>query len=63
MENQIKPGQPYANNYYREFIARQWFTPLMPAFGRQRQVYENYSDLNVKAACKRQDKIQSECPL
>lgn len=63
MENQIKPGQPYENNYYKESIARQWFAPLIPAFGKQRQVHKNYSDLIVKAVCKRQAKIQSESPV
>jgi hypothetical protein len=62
MENQIKPGQPYENNYYKECIARQRFTPLFPTLGKQRQAHKNYSNLKLKAAGKRQAKIQCEYP-
>lgn len=47
MKNQLKPGQSYENKYYKESIARLWFTNLIPALvkymplittlGRQRQ--------------------------
>jgi hypothetical protein len=36
---------------------------LISTIGRQRQAYKNYSDLNLKAAYKRQDEIECECPL
>jgi len=47
---------------FKEFISR-WFRPVIPALGRQRQAHKNYRDLNLKATCKRQAEIQSECPL
>lgn len=66
MENQIKPGQPYENNYYKEFIAPLWFTPLIPELGRQMPLiptllrHIRVSDLNLKASHKRQDEIETE---
>lgn len=31
MKNQIKREQPYESNYYMIFVARKWFTHLIPA--------------------------------
>lgn len=64
MENQIKPGQPDENNYFKESKPRWWFTPLIPAHlgGRVRQI-KNYSDLHLQTPCKRRTAIQRECPL
>jgi hypothetical protein len=63
MESQTKPGQYYENNFYKEFIGRLWFMPLILTLGRKRQAHKNYHDLNLKATCKRQVEIQSEYPL
>ena len=61
MEKQTKPGQPYENDYYKEPTARRWFRPSIPTL--EKQAHKNYSDVNLKATCKRQVEIQSECLL